>query len=105
MEWFILVLSGAFEAVWAIALSKTEGFTRLWPSVVFVIALIISMGGLAYAMRTLPLGTSYAVWVSIGAVLTIAFSLITGAEAVTFWRLAFLAMIIGGVVGLKTLPH
>lgn len=105
MAWIILMASGAFEAVWAIALSKTEGFTKLWPTVVFILALIISMGGLAYAMRTLPLGTSYAVWVSVGAVLTIAFSFLTGAEPVTFLRLLFLAMIIGGVVGLKMLPH
>ena len=62
MAWFILILSGAFEAVWAVALGKSDGFTRLVPSIVFFVALVISMGGLAWAMRDLQLGTAYAVW-------------------------------------------
>lgn len=100
MSWLVLILSGAFEAVWAVALGKSDGFTRLGPSVVFVLALIVSMAGLAYAMRELPTGTSYAVWVGIGAVLTVAYSMATGDESVSLMKIVFLAMIIGGVVGL-----
>lgn len=83
MAWFVLVVSGVLEAVWAIALGKSEGFSRLTPSLVFLVGLVLSMGGLAYAMRTLPIGTSYAVWVGIGASLTVAFGMATGDEAVT----------------------
>ena len=70
MAWLVLVVSGVLEAVWAVALGKTEGFTRLGPSIVFLVAISASMAGLAYAMRTLPIGTAYAVWVGIGAALT-----------------------------------
>jgi quaternary ammonium compound-resistance protein SugE len=103
MAWLVLLLSGVLEAVWAIALDKTQGFTRLVPSVVFVIALIASMAGLAYAMRTLPLGTSYAVWVGVGAVLTVVYAMITGAEPVSALKIVFLSLIIGGVIGLRAL--
>ena len=82
MAWLVLVVSGAFEAVWAVALGRSEGFSRLVPSVVFVAALALSMGGLAWAMRTLPVGTSYAVWVGVGATATVAFGMATGEEAV-----------------------
>ncbi len=64
MAWIVLVVSGVLEAVWATALGKSAGFTRLTPSIVFLVALTVSMAGLAYAMRTLPVGTSYAVWVA-----------------------------------------
>ncbi len=101
MAWLILIVSGAFEAVWATALGKSEGFTRLWPTVVFFAALVVSMGGLAYAMRELPTGTSYAVWVSIGASLTVVYAMATGAETVSLWRIIFLLGIIGCVIGLK----
>lgn len=102
MSWFILLLSGVLEAVWATALGKSDGFSRLAPSVVFVVALVLSMGGLAYAMRELPLGTAYAVWVGIGATLTVVYAMATGAEPVSILKILFLAMIIGGVVGLKS---
>jgi quaternary ammonium compound-resistance protein SugE len=72
MPWIVLVASGVLEAVWATALGASDGFSRLWPSVTFTVALILSMVGLAYAMRELPVGTSYAVWVGIGASLTVA---------------------------------
>lgn len=101
MSWIILVMSGVLEAVWATALGKSEGFTRLGPSVVFVVALIASMSGLAFAMRHLPVGTSYAVWVGIGAVLTVVYAMATGDEPVSVLRTVFLTMIIGGVLGLK----
>ena len=101
MHWLVLVLSGVLEAVWATALSKSQGFTRLVPSVIFVFALIGSMAGLAYAMRALPTGTSYAVWVGIGAALTVDYAMVTGAESISALKIVFLLMIIGGVIGLK----
>ena len=101
MSWIVLVISGVLEAVWATALGRSEGFTKLSPSVVFVAALVASMAGLAYAMRDLPVGTAYAVWVGIGAVLTVVNAMATGDEPVSLLKVAFLVMIIGGVVGLK----
>ena len=83
MSWLVLVLSGVLEAVWATALGRSEGFSRLAPSLVFAGALVLSMLGLAYAMRELPVGTAYAVWVGIGAVLTVAIAVATGEEAVS----------------------
>ena len=65
MAWFILIFSGAVEAVWAAALDKSAGFTRLWPSLIFLVACAISMGGLAWAMRSIPVGTAYAVWAGV----------------------------------------
>ena len=101
MAWVVLVLSGILEAVWATAMGRSEGFTRLWPTVVFGVALAVSMAGLAYAMRELPVGTAYAVWVGIGASLTVVYAMATGAEPASAMKVLFLAMIIGGVVGLK----
>ncbi|MCC5782213.1 MULTISPECIES: DMT family transporter [Kocuria] len=101
MSWFVLVLSGILEAVWATALGKSEGFSRLGPTLVFASALVASMAGLAYAMRDLPVGTAYAVWVGIGAVLTVVYAMATGEEPVAMLKIVFLLMIIGGVLGLK----
>jgi quaternary ammonium compound-resistance protein SugE len=103
MSWLILVVSGFLEAVWATALGRSEGFTRLTPSVVFGIALIASMAGLAYAMKALPVGTSYAVWVGIGATLTVAFGMWSGSETASLAKVAFLFGIVACVVGLKVL--
>lgn len=103
MAWIVLVVSGILEAVWATALGRSEGFTRLGPSVVFGVALVLSMGGLAYAMRELSVGTSYAVWVAIGAVLTVAYAMATGTESVSVLKVLLLAGIIGCVVGLKVI--
>lgn len=103
MSWLVLVLSGVLEAVWATALGKSEGFSRLLPSVVFGVALTTSMAGLAIAMRQLPVGTSYAVWVGIGAVLTVAYSMVTGAESSSPLKVLLLLGIVGCVVGLKVL--
>jgi quaternary ammonium compound-resistance protein SugE len=89
MAWVVLIISGLFEAVWATALGRSDGLTRLWPAVVFFVALAISMGGLAYAMKTLPTGTSYAVWVGIGATVAVVVSMAPGAEAFS-WPRAFL---------------
>lgn len=101
MAWIVLVLSGMFEAVWATALGKSGGFTRLGPTAVFFAALLVSMGGLAYAMRTLPTGTSYAVWVGIGAVLTVVYAMVFEGEPVSPLKILFLLGIIGCVIGLK----
>ncbi|MDQ6752750.1 MAG: multidrug efflux SMR transporter [Actinomycetota bacterium] len=103
MAWVILVVSGVLEAVWATALGRSQGFSRLWPTVVFGLGLLASMGGLAWAMRTLPVGTSYAVWVGIGAVLTVAYAMLTGAESVSLLRILLLLGIVACVVGLKAL--
>ncbi|WP_084039898.1 multidrug efflux SMR transporter [Demequina sp. NBRC 110053] len=101
MAWAILIVSGILEAVWATALSRTEGFSRLWPSVVFFVALAASMGGLAFALKTLPVGTAYAIWVGIGAALTVIYAMATGAEAFSVVKVFLILGIVGCVVGLK----
>ncbi|BBE24108.1 QacE family quaternary ammonium compound efflux SMR transporter [Arthrobacter sp. MN05-02] len=102
MAWIVLVVSGVLEAVWwATALGKSEGFSRLAPTLVFGVAIVASMAGLAYAMRTLPVGTAYAVWVGIGAALTVVYAMATGTEAASLLKIVFLLMIVGGVIGLK----
>lgn len=103
MAWIVLVISGVLEAVWATALGKSDGFSRPMPTIVFAVALAASMGGLAFAMRTLPVGTSYAVWVGIGATLTVAYAMITGDETSSWLKIALLMGIVGCVVGLKLL--
>ena len=101
MSWIVLIVSGVLEAVWATALGKSEGFTKLWPSVVFGVALVVSMGGLAWAMRGIPVGTAYAVWVGSGAALTVIWAMVTGEAEVSWARLALIAGLVGCVVGLK----
>lgn len=101
MSWTVLVLSGVLEAVWATALGKSDGFSRLAPSIVFFVAVILSMVGLAFAMREIPIGTAYAVWVGIGAVLTVVYAMVTGDEAVSLMKVIFLVGIVGSVIGLK----
>ncbi|GAB3616611.1 multidrug efflux SMR transporter [Okibacterium endophyticum] len=101
MSWIILIASGVLEAVWATALGKSEGFTKLWPSIVFVGALALSMGGLAIAMRDIPIGTAYAVWVGIGAALTVAWSMFTGDADVSWVKILLLVGLIGCIIGLK----
>lgn len=101
MAWIVLVFAGMLEAVWAVALGRSEGFTRLAPTMVFLAGLTVSMLGLAYAMRTLPVGTSYAVWVGIGAALTVAFGMLTGEEPPSVIRIALILGLIGCIVGLK----
>jgi quaternary ammonium compound-resistance protein SugE len=103
MAWIVLVLSGCMEAVWATALGKSDGFSRIGPTAVFGAGLLVSMAGLAYALRTLPIGTGYAVWVGIGAVLTVAYGMVFDGETVSPAKLLLLAGIVGCVVGLKAL--
>jgi len=101
MAWLVLILSGVLEAVWAVALGKSEELSRLVPSLVFLVGLALSMGGLGYAMRTLPVGTSYAVWVGIGAVLTVVVAMITGTEAFSVVKALLLTGLVGCIIGLK----
>ncbi|MFE7563006.1 DMT family transporter [Kitasatospora sp. NPDC057500] len=103
MAWLVLILSGVLETVWAVALEASKGFSRLVPTVVFGVALAFSMGGLAYAMRSIPIGTGYAVWVGIGAVGTALYGMAVLGDAVTAARIGCLLLIVSGVVGLKVL--
>ncbi len=103
MAWVVLVVSGALEAVWATALERSEGFRRLVPVLVFAVAVTASMGGLAYALREIPVGTGYAVWVGIGATLTVAYAMATGEQPVSVARLLLLAGLVGCVIGLRVL--
>ena len=101
MPWIILVLAGLFEIGWAIGLKYTEGFTRLWPSVWTIAAMIVSLGLLGLAMKSLPVGTAYAVWVGVGAVGTAILGIVLLGEPATAGRIASLALIVAGIVGLK----
>jgi quaternary ammonium compound-resistance protein SugE len=101
MSWIVLVVSGLLEAVWATALSRSEGFHNVGPTLLFGVALVASMGGLAFAMRDLPVGTAYAVWVGIGAATTVAWAMATGAEPFSVVRALLILGLIGCVVGLK----
>lgn len=101
MSWIILILSGVLEAVWATALGKSEGFTKLGPSLVFGAALVLSMGGLALAMRDIPIGTAYAVWVGIGAALTVTYAMVFGGEPTSLIKILLIVGLVGCVVGLK----
>lgn len=103
MSWIVLVVSGVLEAVWATALGRSAGFSRPAPTLVFALALLASTGGLAFAMRSIPTGTAYAVWVGIGAALTVGYAMATGAEAASLAKVALLVGIVGCVVGLKLL--
>lgn len=101
MSWFVLVVSGVLEAVWATALGASDGFRRRGPSILFVVALVLSMLGLGWAMTDLPTGTAYAVWVGIGASLTVPWGFARGVERPTPARVALVLLLIGSVVGLK----
>ncbi|UKA58352.1 DMT family transporter [Arthrobacter sp. FW306-2-2C-D06B] len=101
MSWLILILSGALEAVWAAALYRSQGFRKPAPSAIFLVTVIASTAGLAFAMQSIPTGTAYAVWVGVGVVLTAAYAMITKVERPTAARLLLLAGIGACVVGLK----
>jgi len=101
MAWIVLIVSGSLEAVWATALDRSAGFSGLWPSLVFAVALLGSMGGLAYALKDIPVGTGYAVWVGIGAALTVAYAMVTGGETVSSVKIVLLVGLIACVLGLK----
>ncbi|MCC3761790.1 multidrug efflux SMR transporter [Glycomyces sp. TRM65418] len=101
MAWTVLVLSGVLEAVWASALSASEGFKRKGPTALFAAALTLSMAGLAWSMTALPTGTAYAVWVGVGATLTVLWGILTGRERADWSRLLLLVLLVGSIVGLK----
>jgi quaternary ammonium compound-resistance protein SugE len=101
MNWVVLVLAGLFEIGWAIGLKYTEGFTRLWPSVGTVLAMIISVGLLGIAMKSLPVGTAYAIWVGIGATGTVVLGIVLFGESANTLRVVSLALIVAGIIGLK----
>jgi quaternary ammonium compound-resistance protein SugE len=101
MAWWLLLVAGLLEIVWAIGLKYTEGFTRLWPSVVTVAAMAASVLLLAIAMRSLPVGTAYAVWTGIGAVGTVILGIALFGEPATAVRLLCIALIVAGIAGLK----
>ena len=101
MSWVILVISGVLEAVWATALGMSAGFTKLVPTIVFGVGLVLSMGGLAIAMRDIPTGTAYAVWVGIGAALTVVVAMVSGAETVSVVKVLLILGLVACVVGLK----
>lgn len=101
MAWLVLIISGVLEAVWATALGRSAGFTKLVPSLVFGGALIASMLGLAYALRDIPVGTGYAVWVGIGAALTVVYAMATGTEPVSLVKVLLILGLVCCIVGLK----
>lgn len=101
MPWIVLLLSAVLEAVWAVALGASDGLTRFWPSVLFLIAVVVSMLGLGYATKTIPMSTAYAVWTGVGAALAVTWGMIVGTETVTFLRILFVFGIIASGVGLK----
>ena len=106
MAWIILFIAGIFEIGWAIGLKYTDGFTRLWPTVGTVIAMVLSVVLLGLAVKSLPVGTAYAVWTGIGAVGTAALGIVLLGEPATAGRLASLGLIVAGIVGLKLVsPH
>jgi quaternary ammonium compound-resistance protein SugE len=103
MSWLVLVLSGILETAWAAALGASKGFSRVVPSLTFVVALVLSMSGLAYALRDIPLGTGYAVWVGIGTIGTAAYGIVALGDPATAGRITCLTLIVAGVAGLKLL--
>jgi len=101
MSWVLLFIAGLFEIGWAIGLKYTDGFTRLWPSLFTAISMIVSVALLSWAMRSLPVGTAYAVWTGIGAVGTVLLGIVLFGETVTVARMACVALIVAGILGLK----
>lgn len=101
MNWWILVVAGMLEVGWAIGLKYTEGFTRLWPSIWTVLSMMVSVGLLGVAMKSLPVGTAYAIWVGIGAIGTAVMGIVLFSESASAIRLLSLLLIFAGIVGLK----
>ena len=101
MAWIILLIAGLLEVGWAIGLKYTEGFTRFWPTVGTVLAMVVSLSLLGIAMKSLPVGTAYAIWVGVGAVGTVALGILLLGEPASIGRLASVGLIVAGIVGLK----
>lgn len=105
MAWAILLISAVFEAIWATALGRSEGLSEPVATAVFAAALIISMLGLGWSIKHIPLGTAYAVWTGVGAALTVTYAMLTGAESASLAKIVFISGIIAAVVGLKLVPQ
>ncbi|HEY7211494.1 MAG TPA: quaternary ammonium compound efflux SMR transporter SugE [Bryobacteraceae bacterium] len=105
MAWFVLLLAGLLEIGWAVGLKYTEGFSRPLPTILTVFAMVASMGLLGIAVRTLPLGTAYAIWTGIGTVGTAVFGIAAFGESTSVWRIICLLLIVTGIIGLKILPE
>jgi len=101
MPWIVLVVAGLFEVAWAIGLKYTEGFSRLWPTAATLVAMVISVALLGYAVRTLPVGTAYAVWTGIGAVGTVVLGIVLLDESASLARLGCITLVVAGIVCLK----
>ena len=101
MMWIVLIASGVLESVWATALGASDNFRRPKPTALFAVSLVLSMAGLAWAMTEIPVGTAYAVWVGIGAVLTVVIAVVRKQETLTVARAALLVALVGCVIGLK----
>jgi quaternary ammonium compound-resistance protein SugE len=105
MAWVVLFVAGLFEVGWAVGLKYTEGFTRLWPTVGAAVSMVISLGLLGVALRTLPLGTAYAVWTGIGTIGTVLLGIALFGESAGALRLACVGLILAGIVGLKLVTN
>lgn len=105
MAWVVLFVAGLFEVGWAVGLKYTEGFTRFWPTVGSGVSMLVSLGLLGVALRTLPLGTAYAVWTGIGSVGTVLLGILLFGESSSALRLACVGLILAGIVGLKLVPQ
>ena len=101
MAWVLLLVAGLFEIVWALGMKKADGFTKLWPSVWTIAAMIVSFVLLGLAVKSLPVGTAYAIWTGIGAAGTAAFGILIYNEALTFSRVGCIVLILAGTIGLK----
>ena len=101
LSWLALLVAGLFEIIWAVGLKYTDGFTRLWPTVGTIAAMVVSVALLEYAVRVLPLGTAYAVWTGVGTLGTVILGIWLFGEPASVVRLLCIAMIVGGIIGLK----
>lgn len=104
MAWIVLFVAGLFEIGWAVGLKYTEGFTRLWPTVGSALCMVVSLGLLGVALRTLPLGTAYAIWTGVGTIGTVLLGIALFGESASALRLACVGLILAGIVGLKLFP-
>ncbi|MDP3920736.1 MAG: quaternary ammonium compound efflux SMR transporter SugE [Candidatus Omnitrophota bacterium] len=103
MAWVALLLAGVLEVVWAVGMKYTQGFTRLWPSVMTGVAALLSIYLLAQAIKVIPVGTAYAVWTGIGVIGTVVFGILLLGESASVFRMLCLVLIVAGIVGLKIL--
>ncbi len=101
MAWVYLIIAGLFETVWAVGMKYSEGFTKLYPSLLVAVAMFLSVWLLGLAMRSLPLGTAYAVWTGVGTLGAVIYGIFFFGESADVLRLVFVAMILGGLIGLK----